>query len=89
MAGDQSAACLAQVIFGHVGGEVYTEKRIHVSLCSPFMIKVHYAKHDMPRISSKVLHARTRTRVRCLARITHYTLYSSDSSIRATAISAL
>ena len=31
VAGDQSAACLAQVIFGHVGGEVYTEKRIHVS----------------------------------------------------------
>ena len=31
VAGDQSAACLAQVIFGHVGGKVYTEKRIHVS----------------------------------------------------------
>ena len=31
VAGDQSAACLAQVIFGHIGGEVYTEKRIHVS----------------------------------------------------------
>ena len=30
MAGDQSAACLAQVIFGHVGEEVYTEKRIYV-----------------------------------------------------------
>ena len=29
--GDQSAACLAQVIFGHVGGDVYTEKRIYVS----------------------------------------------------------
>ena len=31
VAGDQSAACLAQVIFGHVGGDVYTEKRIYVS----------------------------------------------------------
>ena len=31
VAGDQSAACLAQVIFGHVGEEVYTEKRIYVS----------------------------------------------------------
>ena len=31
VAGDQSAACLAQVIFGHVGGEVYTEERIYVS----------------------------------------------------------
>ena len=29
--GDQSAACLAQVIFGHVGGDVYTVKRIYVS----------------------------------------------------------
>ena len=29
--GDQSAACLAQVIFGHVGGYVYTVKRIYVS----------------------------------------------------------
>ena len=31
VAGDQSAACLAQVIFGHVGEEVYTGKRIYVS----------------------------------------------------------
>ena len=38
VAGDQSAACLAQVIFGHVGGEVYTEKRIHVSEILTFTI---------------------------------------------------
>ena len=38
VAGDQSAACLAQVIFGHVGGEVYTEKRIHVSEILTFNI---------------------------------------------------
>ena len=38
VAGDQSAACLAQVIFGHVGEEVYTEKRIYVSEILTFYI---------------------------------------------------
>ena len=44
VAGDQSAACLAQVIFGHVRGDVYTEKRIYVSEILTVIIVVSTAR---------------------------------------------